>query len=205
VCGTLILAIVLQAVAACRRRVLKRALAAPLALAVLVVAGCGYSDPYKQSGPVAAVGTPTPSASSSSVTGGDTFDEGANLKQVTFPNGVKYADIKVGTGTRAQAGTTITADYTLFLVAGGKKLQSSKDPGGTKLTGNLIKGNGGLIPGFVDGVAGMKVGGVRRIFIPSNQGYGAQPPDPSIPANSDLLFIVTLYNVTATSPSPSPS
>jgi FKBP-type peptidyl-prolyl cis-trans isomerase len=176
----------------------------PLALVLLLLAGCGYSDPYGQPGTAAAVGTPTPSASGSSSAGADTFDEGANLKQIKFPNGVRYADIKVGNGTRVQAGNTITADYTLFLATSGKKLQSSKDPGAQKLTGVLTKGNGGLIPGFVDGVSGMKVGGIRRIFIPGDQAYGAQPPDPSIPANADLLFIVTLENVSAT-PSPSPS
>jgi FKBP-type peptidyl-prolyl cis-trans isomerase len=174
----------------------------PVGAAVLVLAGCGYADPYQANGPVASVEQTTPTP----VPGADTFDEGANLKLVTFPDGVKYANIKKGNGARATTGSTITAQYTLFLQSTHAKIDSSRDPGRTPLTGVIDPINGSFIPGFVEGVTGMQVGGKRRIIVPASRGYGSDPNNlpPGIPAGATLVFIVELQGVSAT-PSPSPS
>lgn len=182
-------------------KAVRRAL--PVGVAVLVLAGCGYGDPYGQNGPVASVAQTTPTP----VPGADNFNEGSNLKLVTFPDGVKYANIKQGNGPRATTGSTITAQYTLFLQASQQKIDSSRDPGRTPLTGVIDPNTGSFIPGFVEGVTGMKVGGKRRIIVPASRGYGSDPNSlpPGIPAGATLVFLVELQSVSATSPTPSPS
>ena len=178
-----------------------RRLCIVLPLALLLVA-CGYSDPYaKASKPQATVAattaTPTPT------TGGFAFSMGASKKPVKFPDGLQYVDIKVGSGTRATAGMGANIDYTLYL-GNGTRLQSSTDPGASAITTTLDPTQ--LIPGFVQGVEGMRVGGIRRILVPPSLGYtNAQSRPSQIPANATLVFIVRLNSVTAATPTPSAS
>ena len=103
---------------------------------------------------------------------------------------VKCEDLKVGTGAVATPSSTVTATYTGALAASGVIFQSSLD-GGQPFTAQL---NGGVIPGWQAGIPGMKVGGSRRILIPAQYAYGAQSVG-GIPANSDLVFDVTLLSV----------
>jgi peptidylprolyl isomerase len=169
-----------------------------LAPALLLVA-CGYADPTaKPPGPQATVAETTPTP----VAGADSFSEGANRKPVKFPDGLQYVNLKNGTGARAEANATATVQYTLF-TSDGKKLDSSRDAGGQAAEIPLST-SGGVIPGFVEGVTGMQVGGKRRIIVPPNLGFtDPQSRPPGIPANATLVFIVELTNVTAASPSPS--
>jgi FKBP-type peptidyl-prolyl cis-trans isomerase len=178
-----------------RRRLRALGLLAP---AVLLVA-CGYSDPTaKPPGPAATVAATTPTP----VAGADTFSEGANKKVVKFPDGLQYATIKTGTGPRAQSSQTATVQYTVFLT-NGQKLDSSRDAGGQPAQIPLSTSSG-VLPGFVEGVAGMQVGGKRRITVPPNLGFTDPNSRPSqVPANATLVFIVELTNISATSPSPS--
>jgi peptidylprolyl isomerase len=128
---------------------------------------------------------------------------GANKKPVTFPNGLKYVDVKVGSGTRASTGMSANVDYSLYLTSG-KLIQSSINSGSGPLT--LTIGSSGTIPGFSQGVAGMRIGGIRRLVIPPNLGFGNSPPQSSgIPDNATLVFLVRLNSVSAATPSPSPS
>jgi peptidylprolyl isomerase len=139
--------------------------------------------------------TPTPSA------GGDTFNEGANKKLVKFPNGLEYADVKVGKGKLVSTGDTVELDYTLF-GSNGKLVQTTK--GGTPFQATLDSSSG-LITGFVQGVTGMHVGGVRRIVIPPGSLSFPSSGWPSgIPTNSDVIFIVTVRSIVPT-PSPTPT
>jgi FKBP-type peptidyl-prolyl cis-trans isomerase FkpA len=103
--------------------------------------------------------------------------------------GLQYWDIKVGDGPEAKAGQTVTVNYTGWLTDG-KKFDSSigREPFTFKL------GQGQVIKGWDDGVAGMKVGGKRVLVIPPDLGYGAQGAGP-IPPNSTLVFQVELLNV----------
>lgn len=170
----------------------------PLAVALFFLAGCGYGDPYAgQQGPAASVTqvTPTPSA------GGDTFSEGANKKLVKFPNGLEYAEVKVGKGKLVKTGDTVELDYTLF-GSNGKLVQTTK--GSTPFQATLDNSSG-LITGFVQGVTGMRVGGVRRIVIPPGSLSFPSSSWPSgIPKNSDVIFIVTVRSIVPT-PSPTPT
>lgn len=119
---------------------------------------------------------------------------GTQLKDFT-PNGdiseIQVIDTQPGTGTEVKAGDTITVDYTGAVAADGKIFQSSLDSGQP-----VTFGLGGVIAGWQEGIPGMKVGGVRRILIPAEKAYGANPPQGSgIPANAALVFDVTLHSV----------
>ena len=175
-------------------------LAAVIAPLLFLLVACGYPNPYVSNrGPQSGVqpgGSPQPSASPS----GDPFTLGEHLKLVHLPNGLAYANIKVGDGTLARANDSATLDYTLYAESGEflqTSIGSSNGPFTTELSTSAV------IPGFAQGVEGMRVGGVRRIVVPQDLAYGQTPPS-GIP-NGTLIFIVRLKDVTAATPSPSPS
>ncbi len=105
---------------------------------------------------------------------------------------LKIEDEVVGTGAEAVAGKKATVNYTGMLTDG-TKFDSSLNPGRTPFTFNL--GAGEVIKGWDQGVAGMKVGGKRKLTIPSDLGYGSAGAPPSIPGNSTLIFEVELLGV----------
>jgi peptidylprolyl isomerase/FKBP-type peptidyl-prolyl cis-trans isomerase FkpA len=102
---------------------------------------------------------------------------------------IKCQDLKVGSGATAKATSEVTAHYTGALASNGVIFQSSEDTG-QPFTTTLDK----VIPGWKAGVPGMKAGGVRRLVIPSQYAYGPQA-QAGIPANSDLVFDITLLAV----------
>lgn len=135
---------------------------------------------------------------------------------------LRYQDILVGTGADAEPGKMYKVLYTGYRAADGVKFDSSddhrlplKDKDGKPVLDEAGKpklgeaqpmsfpqGMGRLIPGFDQGFTGMKVGGQRRLFIPWQLAYGTHAmPDrdkdhPGIPAKSDLIFDVTLVEIT---------
>jgi peptidylprolyl isomerase len=136
---------------------------------------------------------------------------------------LRYEDYKIGTGVDAEPNKMYKVHYTGWLAADGHKFDSSFDhPGppvmdkdgkpvmdadgkpkhGDPQPMSFPQGMGRLIPGFDQGVAGMKIGGKRRIFIPWQLAYGAKGrpgPDaahPGIPPKADLIFDVELVDVT---------
>jgi FKBP-type peptidyl-prolyl cis-trans isomerase FkpA len=114
---------------------------------------------------------------------------------ITTPSGLQYEDTQVGDGAEAQAGQRVSVHYTGWLYndgTAGKKFDSSKDRGQPFKFG---LGGGQVIKGWDEGVQGMKVGGTRRLVIPSELGYGARGAGGVIPANATLLFEVELLGV----------
>jgi len=100
-------------------------------------------------------------------------------------------DIVVGTGTEVKTGDTVTAHYTGAVASTGVVFQSSHDSG-SPIPFSLNQ----VINGWSQGVPGMKVGGIRRIYIPASLAYGANPPQGSgIPANADLVFDVEVTKI----------
>ncbi|MEI7682803.1 MAG: FKBP-type peptidyl-prolyl cis-trans isomerase [Candidatus Saccharibacteria bacterium] len=100
---------------------------------------------------------------------------------------LQITDSKVGTGDEAKSTSTVSVLYTGALVKTGIIFESS----GSQPVSFPVSG---VIKGWQDGVPGMKVGGVRRLVIPAVQAYGAQA-NAKIPANSDLVFDITLLSV----------
>ena len=100
-------------------------------------------------------------------------------------------DIQIGEGELAQAGRTVSVHYTGWL-ENGSKFDSSKD---RNEPFDFPLGRGYVIPGWDQGVAGMKVGGSRKLTIPPHLGYGASGAGGVIPPNATLIFEVELLAI----------
>ena len=113
----------------------------------------------------------------------------------TTSSGLQYEDSVLGTGAIAKAGQSVSVHYTGWLYndgVQGAKFDSSKDRGQPF---KFPLGGGQVIRGWDEGVAGMKVGGTRRLVIPADLGYGARGAGGVIPPNATLLFEVDLLGV----------
>jgi FKBP-type peptidyl-prolyl cis-trans isomerase len=122
---------------------------------------------------------------------GSAQDKKEEKKVVTTKSGLKYEDLKEGTGAEAKKGDTVEVHYTGWLTDG-KKFDSSKDRGEPF---SFPLGAGKVIKGWDEGVAGMKVGGKRKLMVPPELGYGARGYPPVIPANAELIFEVELLKI----------
>ena len=189
---------------------MRGALLAVVALTALAAASCGYADPYVTSGPVANE-SPAPPPSPSPSPGADDFNSGAGLPVVTYPDGLKIIDLKVGTGALAVSGKQVTLQYTGWLSSGPPPFDTSRQTGRSPIVFTLYATPEQVIPGWDEGIQGMKVGGKRKLIIPAALGYGPNGQnDPNtgavvIPPNSILVFEVELLKVEkAPPPSPSP-
>ena len=120
-----------------------------------------------------------------------TGDKGSSESEITTSSGLKYVDQVIGTGDLAEAGKTTTVHYTGWL-ENGKRFDSSVGRG-QPFTFPL--GAGRVIKGWDEGVAGMKVGGKRKLTIPPSLGYGSRGADGVIPPNATLIFDVELLGV----------
>jgi len=112
-------------------------------------------------------------------------------KGITTSSGLQYVDLKKGSGREAHAGETAIVHYTGWLT-NGTKFDSSKDrdePFAFRI------GAGRVIKGWDEGVEGMHIGGVRKLTIPPQLGYGARGAGNVIPPNATLVFEVELLDL----------
>ena len=129
-------------------------------------------------------GSPTPSA-------GPATPPAVTGTIHTLADGLQYIDMKEGVGATAASGNVLYMQYTGWVKSTGKKFDSSYDRAGQPI--NFTLGQGQVIKGWDEGLLGMKVGGSRRLIIPSALAYADQPPQGSnIPANAVLIFDVSL-------------
>ncbi len=174
---------------------------AALAVAALL-AGCGSSSSSSTIG----VGQENPNAAtevaksttSSTATAGTTPTSGplSTEPKVTPPTGAAPTklitkDLIVGTGPEAKAGDSVTVNYVGVLYKGGKPFDASWN---RHEPFTFTLGEGKVIPGWDQGVVGMKVGGRRELIIPGPLAYGAQGSPPTIPPNATLVFVVDLLS-----------
>ena len=114
----------------------------------------------------------------------------------TTASGLQFEDTVVGEGPQATPGQNVTVHYTGWLFndgVQGAKFDSSKDRNDPFV---FSLGAGMVIRGWDEGVAGMKVGGVRTLLIPADLGYGARGAGGVIPPNATLKFDVELLGLT---------
>ncbi|MFF2526936.1 FKBP-type peptidyl-prolyl cis-trans isomerase [Streptomyces liangshanensis] len=117
--------------------------------------------------------------------------------EIDFPVGdapteLRIEDLVVGDGTEAKPGATVEVHYVGVTFETGEEFDASWNRGQTF---RFPLGGGRVIKGWDQGVAGMKVGGRRKLTIPSHLAYGDQSPSPLIPAGSTLIFVVDLLGV----------
>jgi FKBP-type peptidyl-prolyl cis-trans isomerase len=110
---------------------------------------------------------------------------------MTTPSGLQIEELALGEGAEARAGQTVTVHYTGWLTDG-KKFDSSVD---RRQPFVFQLGAGQVIKGWDQGVAGMKVGGKRKLTIPAALGYGARGAGGVIPPNATLVFEVELLGI----------
>jgi peptidylprolyl isomerase len=110
---------------------------------------------------------------------------------VTTDSGLQYEDLKVGDGASPQKGQTVVVHYTGTL-EDGTKFDSSRDRGQPF---SFKIGVGQVIKGWDEGVGSMKIGGERKLIIPSDLGYGSRGAGGVIPPNATLIFDVELLDI----------
>jgi FKBP-type peptidyl-prolyl cis-trans isomerase len=118
-------------------------------------------------------------------------DKDKDTKVVTTDSGLKYQDLKEGTGDKAKKGDTVAVHYTGWL-KDGTKFDSSVDRGEPF---EFTLGARMVIKGWDEGVQGMKVGGKRKLIIPPELGYGKKGAGKVIPPDAQLTFDVELLKI----------
>ncbi|MCP9833733.1 FKBP-type peptidyl-prolyl cis-trans isomerase [Cyanobium sp. Aljojuca 7A6] len=108
----------------------------------------------------------------------------------TTPSGLRITDLTLGEGTEAKSGQTVVVNYRGTLTSG-KEFDSSYGRGPF----SFPLGAGRVIRGWDEGVAGMKVGGKRKLVIPPDLAYGERGAGGVIPPNATLVFEVELLEI----------
>jgi peptidylprolyl isomerase len=163
----------------------RRSLALGLACAALALAGCGGSDSENEAAKPTDTATPaaaTPQATKPDVT----------VPKGKLPKTLVKKDLKVGDGPVAKPGQTVSVQYVGVSGANGRQFDASWDRGEPF---SFQLGAQQVIPGWDQGVAGMKVGGRRELIIPPKLAYGPQGSPPAIGPNETLVFVIDLLGV----------
>lgn len=179
-------------------------IAAALAALSLGLAACGSKDSTegdpkakdvigKGAGQTTTPATAKPGAAPASLSTGTDLKVKPVIKPLSGPAPTKLGvrDLVVGTGPAAKQGDQLTVDYVGVLAKNAQEFDASwgKQPFPFAL------GSGGVIPGWDQGIPGMKAGGRRVLLIPADLAYGAQGSPPKIGPNEPLIFVVDLKKI----------
>jgi FKBP-type peptidyl-prolyl cis-trans isomerase len=107
---------------------------------------------------------------------------------VRSPSGLEYQDLVLGSGEIPRPGQTVVVHYTGWL-ADGTKFDASRD---RAVPFEFLLGRGRVIPGWDEGIATMRAGGKRKLWIPPALGHGARGLGTLIPPDAELVFEVEL-------------
>ena len=148
--------------------------------ALLVLGGCGSDSEESASSTPEATSTPA-----------------ATKPEITVPKGkapkkLVIKDIEEGAGKAAKSGDQVTVQYVGISFLNGRQFDASWDRGEPF---SFQLGSGSVIPGWDQGVEGMKVGGRRQLVIPPDLAYGPEGSPPTIGPNETLVFVIDLVSV----------
>ncbi len=166
-----------------------------LAVSALGLAGCGgsSSSPTTTSSPPTSTTTAPATITDPSPAGTFGVKPTVTVPPGAPPTQLSVEDLIVGTGPAAKAGDSVTVQYVGVAYSSGKQFDASWDRGQPF---QFTLGEGQVIPGWDQGVVGMKVGGRRELIIPPNLAYGSSPPAGSgIAVDDTLIFIVDLVKI----------
>jgi peptidylprolyl isomerase len=172
-----------------------------LLFAAVLLAGCGSDTGSNEAATDGSESTPAATASAAPAAPVATGPISKNLKEepkIPKPSGAPPTtlvkkDIVVGKGPKAKSGDTLSVQYTGVKFSDGKKFDASWDRGAEPF--QFPVGGGQVIPGWDQGIPGMRVGGRRELIIPSDLAYGAQGSPPTIGPNETLIFVVDLVKI----------
>lgn len=166
-------------------------LLALIACAALAFAGCGDDDDSTTESTETTTAAESPSGDESS-SGGEKTKPTVTVPEGAPPKQLEIKDIETGSGAEAKSGDQVTVQYLGVGYDSGEEFDSSwsrSEPFAFGL------GSGMVIPGWEQGIEGMKVGGRRELIIPSNLAYGPAGSPPAIGPNETLIFVVDLLAV----------
>jgi len=149
------------------------------------VAGCGSGSSTTSSSPAEETTAPKETEPPTKTKPKVTVPQGAPPKKL------EVKDLEEGTGAAVKAGDAATVNYVGVNYKTGKEFDASWE-GGKPVSFTFTLGAGEVIPGWDQGIEGMKVGGRRELIIPPSLGYGAAGAPPAIPPNETLIFVVDL-------------
>jgi peptidylprolyl isomerase len=151
--------------------------------AALAIAGCGGDDDSSAQGGEVAATTETAAKKTKPTV---TVPTGAPPKEL------EVIDLEVGSGAEAKSGDGVSVQYVGVTYKGGKEFDASWDRGEPF---SFTLGTGEVIPGWDQGVEGMKAGGRRELVIPPELAYGEAGSPPTIGPNETLVFVIDLLEV----------
>jgi peptidylprolyl isomerase len=157
----------------------------------LAIAGCGSSSD-SSTGTSESTATTTSESTSAEATGGEKAKPKVTVPKGAPPKKLEIKEIEEGSGAEAKSGDEVTVQYVGVDYKNGKEFDSSWSRNEPL---PLTLGAGRVIPGWEQGIEGMKVGGRRELIIPPELAYGETGYPPSIAPNETLVFVIDLLEV----------